>query len=173
MQINIFKPLGMNSTTFRITEHPELESRRAVLAARDPKSGLYSTVPNFKPDVTSLDCGGVGLYSTATDYAKLLTALLNNGGSILKPETVNTLLTWQIPNSKHAEKHLFGELHAIFAPEFSPDTPSNYGLCGAINCGDLREGRRKGSLMWHGMANPRWVSLQDVVCNIAWVEYIY
>ncbi|KIX91940.1 uncharacterized protein Z520_12329 [Fonsecaea multimorphosa CBS 102226] len=103
-----------------------------------------------------MDCGGVGLYSTAADYAKLLGGLLSGGQNILKPDTVHELLSWQLPDASFVLDQFFGEYHAILPPEFPKDMPLNYGLVGAINRVDIPGKRRAGSVMWYGIANCRW-----------------
>lgn len=169
MQSKIFKPLGMTRTTFRISEHSELGSARASMGIRAHPHGTVVIGTNYKPDITPMDCGGVGLYSTATDYGKLLGALLNGGGTILKPETVHELLNWQLPSSKFVQDQFFGDHHHIFAPEFLQKVPVTYGLCGAINQVDIPEKRRAGSVMWHGIANCRWVrSFQASIICFLW-----
>lgn len=156
-QEHIFQPLGMAHTTYRIKEHPELEPLRAEISRRTEPGGSLTKAVSFKPDVTPMDCGGVGLCSTAADYAILLDALLRGGSSILTQQSVDELLTWSIPNPEAAQRHLFGEHHHIFAPDFPANTPATYGLCGAINTVDIPGKRREGSVMWHGMNNGRWV----------------
>ena len=151
MQLSLFGPLGMSSTTFRISEHPELQLRRADIGLRTQPEGLIVKGANYKPDVTPMDCGGVGLYSTATDYAKLLAALLDNGGPILKSKAVEELLCWQLPDSGLIRDHFWGEHHAIFAPEFPDAIEASYGLYGAINQENIPGKRHAGSVMWHGI----------------------
>lgn len=148
LQENVFQPLGMTSTTFRIVEHPELQSRRARMGLRpEPRRPLVAGEA-FKPDVTSIDCGGVGLYSTANDYARFLGALLEGGDGILKPESVNKLFQPQLEDTKYLEEHFFGDAHPLFCPEYPKGSAINYGLGGALNLEDIPERRCAGSLMW-------------------------
>jgi CubicO group peptidase (beta-lactamase class C family) len=93
MQTHIFQPLGMNSTTFRIADHSELLSRRAQIGRRETPAQTPFSSSNYKPDITSMDPGGVGLYSTASDYSILLSALLDGGSYILSATSTHELLT--------------------------------------------------------------------------------
>ncbi len=158
MQENIFTPLGMKSTTFRIAEHPELQQRRAEISLRTEPRGPLSSFGPFKPDNVEFDYGGVGLFSTAADYAKLLGALVDDGGSILSANSVRRLCVPQLPDPKYLEAHLYGPMQSIFCAEYPKGLAVNYALGGAVNLEDIPEKRRKGSVMWTGATNPRWVS---------------
>lgn len=157
MRKNIFQPLGMDRTTFRISEHPELESRRAAIGFRAVPGNPLVPGQSLKPDSTPLDCGGVGLYSTAADYAKLLGALLDGGRDILRSDTVRELFKPQLADPSHLEQAFYGDGHTVFCPEYPTGTKVNYGLGGALNLEDLAGRRRAGSMMWSGVTNPRWV----------------
>lgn len=169
MQENIFNPLGMKSTTFRIAEHPELHPRRAEISARSEPRAALTPSAAFKPDTIELDYGGVGLYSTAADYAKLLGALVDDGNGILTANSVRKLCVPQLPDPKHLEAHLYGLMHYIFCPEYPKGMKVNYALGGAVNQEDIPERRRVGSIMWSGITNPRWVSLsiEDSISTLA------
>lgn len=161
MQKHIFQPLGMTSTTFRIASHPELHARRADIGFRGEARQTLKQGENFKPDVTPLDGGGSGLYSTASDYAKLLSALLDDGGVILESTTVRQLAMPQVPSAakKALEGQLHGDNHAFLSPEYPSGSSVDYTLGGATNLEDIPGKRRAGSLMWSGVTNPRWVSI--------------
>ncbi|KAI1615242.1 beta-lactamase/transpeptidase-like protein [Exophiala viscosa] len=155
-QDHIFQPLGMTSTTFRIVDHPELQSKRADMGLRPEPYGPLTIGQAFKPDVTTMDCGGVGLYSTAKDYGRLLGALLDGGDGILKPDSVHQLYQPQLPDPKQLEENFFGDFYPVFSPEYPKGSAINYGLGGALNLEDIPGKRRAGSVMWTGATNPRW-----------------
>ena len=46
-----------------------------------------------------------------------------------------------------------------FAPEFPKGLKLNHGIGGVLNMEDVPGKRRKGSLMWSGMCNSRWVCI--------------
>lgn len=157
-QQNIFQPLGLKSTTFRIGAHPELHARRAVVSLRAVPRGSLASTGNIQPDNPPFDGGGQGLHSTAADYAGVLGALLDGGRGILKESTVRDLNQPQLADSKALEAHIFGEHHLTFAPEYPPGLSINHGLMGLLNLEDIQGKRRAGSLTWSGVTNPRWVS---------------
>ena len=157
MEKHILKPLGMSSTTFRLHKRPDLMQRRAPIGYRTAPSSPLSAGPTPVPDSPSMLSGGSGLYSTANDYAKVLVALLSGGGGLLKPESVQHLRDAQLPDNKYLMEKFHGSLHDAFCPEYPLGMPASYGLGGALNLEDIPQKRRKGSLMWSGMANTHWV----------------
>lgn len=157
-QQNIFQPLGLKSTTFRIGAHPELHARRAAVSLRSVPRGPLVATSNPQPDNPPFDGGGQGLHSTATDYTKILGALLDGGRGILQESTIRDLNQPQLPDSTALEGHIFGEYHLTFAPEYPKGLSINHGLVGLLNLEDIPGKRRAGSLTWSGVTNPRWVS---------------
>ncbi|KAK5045060.1 hypothetical protein LTR84_010208 [Exophiala bonariae] len=155
-QQNIFQPLGLKSTTFRIGSHPELLARRATISLRTVPRGALAATSNPQPDNPPFDGGGQGLHSTASDYAKLLGALLDGGRGILKETTIRDLNQSQLPDPTALETHIFGDNHLTFAPEYPKGLRINHGLVGLLNVEDISGKRRAGSLTWSGVTNPRW-----------------
>lgn len=51
-----------------------------------------------------------------------------------------------------------------FVLEFLVGVFINYGLVGIINLEDVEGKWRKGSIMWLGMVNSRWVSVINILC---------
>ena len=89
---NLFDPLGMNSTGFRIT--PSMRKRMSRMHERDAAGVL--TAGDFEvPQEPEFEMGGGGLYSTAPDYLAFMRMILNrgtgNGHRVLKPETVELM----------------------------------------------------------------------------------
>jgi CubicO group peptidase (beta-lactamase class C family) len=157
MEEHIFNPLGMSSTTFRMPKRPDLAERRAPIGHRAELGGPLGAGPTPIPDSPSMPSGGAGLYSTADDYSKALVALLAGGDGLLKPESVRELRDPQLPDNKYLMAEFHGPWHDAICPEYPRGTPASYGLGGALNLEDLPHKRRKGSLMWSGMANTHWV----------------
>jgi CubicO group peptidase (beta-lactamase class C family) len=107
----IFGPLKMVDTGFVVP--PEKKARLAALFEAGPDKTAHRASDEAKTQGTlvysasypysgprTLFSGGAGLTSTATDYARFLRMLLNNGeldgARILKPETVRAMTTNQI-----------------------------------------------------------------------------
>ena len=150
---NVFDPLGMNSTAFKIT--PDMRSRLAKVHAHG-EDGSYKPIELEMPQEPEFEMGGGGLYSTAGDYAKFVRMILNNGrgngNQVLNPQTVAlmshnamgntkvTMLKTQMPNLTNDA-------------EFFPGMPKNWGLSFMINEQTAPTGRTPGSLAWAGLAN--------------------
>jgi CubicO group peptidase (beta-lactamase class C family) len=150
---NLFAPLGMHSTSFKIT--PSQRVRLASMHARGP-DGMLAVVPFEIPQEPQFQNGGGGLYSTAPDYLRFTQMLLHhgtfNGHQVLQPETVDTM----------AQNHI-GDLHCVelqaAMPElthpanFFPGMPQKWGLGFLINTAQTPQGRSPASLAWAGLAN--------------------
>ena len=150
---NIFDPLGMDSTAFKIT--PEMRARLAKVH-QHADDGSYKAIEFEMPQDPEFEMGGGGLYSTASDYAKFVRVFLNrgkgNGNQVLKPQTVElmsrnamgdlkvTMLKTEMPNLTRDA-------------EFFPGMPKNWGLSFMINEEKTPSGRTPGSLAWAGLAN--------------------
>jgi methyl acetate hydrolase len=160
-QEHIFAPLGMNDTTFLPNE--EQHGRRVAMHQREVDGSLTArplspvVAPEFWP-------GGSGLYSTLADYQKFLRALLNDGGGLVRPETLADMLRNQI-----------GDLRAGYLPSANPALNSGIDTTPGVKCGwglgfmiypeDKAGGRRAGSGSWAGLANTHfWV---DPVAGLA------
>lgn len=164
MAENIWKPLGMNTTTFRYdTFGDKVSHRTAGTVFRTETGALVSGEFPLNRHPT-IDGAGAGLYTTASDYAKVLQDLLRSSaglGGILKKETVDEMFRPQLNEvqrqSLMAEAYA-PEWHAALVPEFSKDLPLDHGISGVINMKDEPGKRKKGSMMWSGLANSHWVS---------------
>jgi CubicO group peptidase (beta-lactamase class C family) len=86
---NMFAPLGMNDTGFKITD--SMRQRLVGMHARGP-DGVLAPMPFELEQAPEFHMGGGGLYGTAADYIKFTQMILNkgrgNGNQLLKPETV-------------------------------------------------------------------------------------
>ena len=153
LQHNLFAPLGMHSTSFKIS--PSQRARLASMHARGPDEAL-AVVPFELPQEPQFQSGGAGLYSTAPDYLRFTQMLLQrgtfNGTQVLQPATVHTM----------AQNHIgdlhCGELRSIVpalahTANFFPGMPQKWGLSFLINTAQTPQGRSPGSLAWAGLAN--------------------
>src|SRR6201991_4932627 len=86
---NIFAPLGMNDTGFKISD--SMRKRLVGMHARG-EDGSLAPIPFELEQDPEFHMGGGGLYGTAADYIKFTQMILNkgrgNGNQLLKPETV-------------------------------------------------------------------------------------
>src|SRR6478609_7561622 len=86
---NLFNPLGMSDTAFKITE--SMRNRLVGMHARG-EDGQLASIPFELEQEPEFHMGGGGLYSTAADYIKFTQMILNkgrgNGNQALKAETI-------------------------------------------------------------------------------------
>lgn len=161
MQTNIFTPLSMTSTTFHPENRPDMLARQMDLAWRDRAAGPSGPLTQGKNPwgfPAEDDCGGVGLYSTADDYAKLLKAVLANGGSILSKASVDEILTSQLEDPKYFLEVIDGSGKAHLAQTWPESAQATFGLSASINLEDFPGRRPAGSANWSGMPGLHAVS---------------
>ncbi|KAF3407121.1 Acyltransferase LovD [Talaromyces pinophilus] len=147
MEENIWKPLKMDSTTFRLQERPDIISRRV--------------------DIVIDDQGGGGIFSCPADYAKLLISILKNDGTLLKASTMDDLFTPCLtPNgiislreNRAASYKAFRESKAgsEATKQLIPQYEMNYSVGGQISEKGWLNGRKDGSMSWSGLPNLFWV----------------
>jgi len=151
---NIFAPLGMASTAFKIT--PAMRERLAKVHQRDDKDAFTPQMDLEIPQDPEFEMGGGGLYSTAGDYLQFVRMILNRGkagsAQVLKPETVdlmskNNMGDIRVTLLKTAQPPLSNDA------EFFPGVPKGWGLSFQINLEKAPTGRPAGGLMWAGLAN--------------------
>ena len=146
---HIFAPLGMSDTTF----FPSVDQKsRMASVSQKLGDGNFVAIPFGMPGEPHFMMGGGGLYSTAADYLKFLTAIVSGGAPLLKPETFTLMMANQIG------EHDAGRLESaqpMLSHSFEPlpGVKRRWGLAGLLNM-DAVEGRRAaGSLAWAGLAN--------------------
>ncbi|KAF8801687.1 beta-lactamase [Phlegmacium glaucopus] len=170
---NIFKPLGMTSTSFYLT--PELKAKGINLAF--PVNGKLEPLVNQvklieqDPSRVKLHLGGTGLYSSMKDYLTLLRHLLQIKGkeeffasspsaispttlflagktppnSILSPRTVEEIFTPTLPSSAVTSLDFFLSFLGIPAG-------NQWSSALALRTEDWPGGYKKGSAFWSGWA---------------------
>lgn len=152
MRDNLFKPLGMDSVTFRLgAPHRE---KLAGMHARTPDGTLVPYPMEIGQD-GPLDMGGHGLYGRLTDYLRFTRMILGggalDGARVLEARTVAAM-----------SQNQMGALEVMPMPsatpysnavDFWPGIPCKWGLSFMINTRLTPEGRSAGSLSWAGLAN--------------------
>src|SRR5207247_2302462 len=166
-QENIFGPLGMKDTSFRIS--PSQRERLASVHQRGADGALTPVPFEVQQDPEFL-MGGGGLYGTAPDYLAFAYMIMQGGtfkgAQVLRPETVALM----------AQHHLgaldIGVLRST-APTLSNDVelfprmPKGWGLSFLINTQPAPTGRAAGSLAWAGLANTYfWIDRAKRVCGV-------
>ena len=154
MKENLFEPLGMSDTAFKIT--PSMRQRLAKIHQRGEDDKLTPLMDLEIPQEPEFEMGGGGLYGTAGDYLKFIRMILNggnaNGRQVLKTETVKTM------SMNHIGEVLVGPLKTAIPPlsndvDVFPGMPKKWGLSFLINTEKAPSGRSAGSLAWAGLAN--------------------
>ncbi|SFJ12540.1 serine hydrolase domain-containing protein [Bradyrhizobium sp. Gha] len=170
---NIFAPLGMNDTAFKITE--DMRKRLVATHARG-EDGSLTPIPFEIEQNPEFHMGGGGLYSTAGDYIKFTQMILNqgrgSGNQLLKPETVALM------RQNHIGDLTIGKMTTV-APMYTndvdlfPDIVKKWGLSFLINTAKTPEGRSAGSLAWAGLANTYfWIDPQRDVCGVILMQVL-
>ena len=157
MQKYIWEPLGMNSSTFRLSDRPDIEARLPIMASRSSTDTLVDSDVFTRPlKSATRHIGGTGMYSSASDFMKLLLAMLRNDGTLLSKESVAELLTPQVKNSSYMTDESNEQILGDIWPN-GAKVQCNHSLGGVIAEEDLSSGRRKGSVMWFGGSMIVWV----------------
>lgn len=159
LRVNLFAPLGMEDTTFYLTE---AQAERLAFSYATTKEGLKPVPIGFlsgKPP-TSTDrfpSAAGGLFSTSADYGKFARMILNggefDGKRYLKPESITEM----------TRSHT-GDLAAGFVPG------SNYGIgwirvaepvgvTAALSLGSFGHGGAYGTQAWIDPAKGRYTIL--------------
>ena len=150
---NLFAPLGMSDTAFRIT--PAMRARLAKVHQRGD-DGALAPIDLEVPQEPEFEGGGGGLYSTAVDYLKFVRMILNrgkaNGRHVLKPETVELMARNHMGNTRVTMLKTALPLRSNDA-EFFAGMPKGWGLTFQINNEKAPTGRAPGGLMWGGLSN--------------------
>ena len=163
---NIFTPLGMNDTGFKISD--SMRKRLVGMHARAPEGlGPFPFEMEQNPE---FHMGGGGLYGTAADYIKFTQMILNkgkgNGNQLLKPETVALM------GQNNIGAIEIGKMTTALPPftndvDLFPGMVKKWGLSFLINTAKTPEGRSPNSLFWAGLANTYfWI---DPARNVAGV----
>jgi CubicO group peptidase (beta-lactamase class C family) len=152
IQSRILGPLGMVDTGFMVSDRNRLVAYYAGADLTDP----------MKPGLTRIDdapypgaylrpfprqSGGSGLVSTLPDTVAFIRSLLPGGQTLLKPDTIELMMTNQLPAGVWIRFADFGELKG-----------RAHGLAGALilepSVFDHQHAR--GELFWGGLAGTQW-----------------
>jgi len=144
----IFRPLRMRDTGFSVPAAQQ--SRLAVLYEKDkegrlkPAQPIGSVRPNPGP---KLEAGGMGLFSTAGDYARFMQMLLNGG----------TLDGTRLLSRKTVDLMMANHLENLPRPTIEFNEYDGFGLGGSVLVNLARAGypTSVGDFGWNGAATTR------------------
>lgn len=149
---NLFEPLAMTHTAFRITG--AMRERLAGVHLRGP-DGKLAPFEFEIPQEPEFEMGGGGLYSTMGDYVRFVRMILDHGQldgeRVLKPETVVQLGLNHMGNCRVTS--LKAAIPLTNDAEFFPGTRKTWSLAFQVNLDPVFTGRPAGGLMWAGLAN--------------------
>jgi CubicO group peptidase (beta-lactamase class C family) len=161
---NLFAPLGMRDTGFRITD--DQRTRLARVHART-SDGVVTT--DFEiPQTPEFEMGGGGLYATVSDYLRFARMIMGGGAldgtRVLAESTVATM-----------GQNAMGDLRCRAMKSAAPGSTNDvdflagmqWGLSFLINPEVLPTGRSAGSLAWAGLANSYyWIDPSKQVAGV-------
>jgi CubicO group peptidase (beta-lactamase class C family) len=150
LKANLWGPLGMNDTGFAIS--PDRASRYAKPLSTDPMTGKPQTRSPELTQPLKFECGGGCSASTAMDYVRFATFLMNhgraNGKQLLSRKTVDYMLSDQLgPNIKN----LIGNADPTRA-----DYGFGLGLAVRTTPGVVRMLGSVGQFSWPGASGTDW-----------------
>lgn len=163
-QANIFEPLGMRETGFRIRD-----DQRARLATVHARTADGTEPMDFSiPQEPEFEMGGGGLYATVGDYLRFARMILGGGAldgvRVLAESTVAAM-----------RENAMGDIRcrpmksAVASATNDVDFLAGWqwGLSFAINPKPLPTGRSAGSLFWAGLANSYyWIDPHKRVAGV-------
>ncbi|HEY1559483.1 MAG TPA: serine hydrolase domain-containing protein [Caulobacteraceae bacterium] len=146
-QRRVCKPLGMADTTCVRTA--DLLARAAAVHARSP-DGSCAVIDFALPPPPNFNIGGGALYSTAPDFMRLLSALLD--GEILSDASRAALFENQVGD---CDAGTIVSSDPALTRDFDPlpGAPKRWSLGLMINPEPVVGGRSAGSGAWAGLAN--------------------
>jgi CubicO group peptidase (beta-lactamase class C family) len=151
IQSRILGPLGMADTGFVVSDRNRLVAYYAGADLSDPMMPGLTRIDDAPYPGAYLrpfprQNGGAGLVSTLPDMVALIRSLLPGGPTLLKPETIELMMTNQLPEGVWL-RFAFGELQG-----------RGHGLAGALilepSVFDHQDAR--GELFWGGRAGTQW-----------------
>ncbi len=151
---NVFAPLGMGDTTFRLRD--DQRERLMPIHHRTADGGLEVDDELELPHEPPMSCGGHGSYGTVGDYSRFLRMLLRggelDGERILRAETVELAASPQLGAIEMPKEMPSAD------PELSNDVVAlpfeqSFGFGFNLMLEDIPGMRRAGTFSWSGLAN--------------------
>jgi CubicO group peptidase (beta-lactamase class C family) len=163
MQENIWSKLGATSTTFHPESYTELPPILDMGLRTSSGSKTVQKVPIILKQPATDCLGGIGLFSTPSDFTKLLSAL-QGGSPLLSATSVETLFRPQLGDESRSSmpKGLGYQMRQILGIKGVDDTDqADHCLAGTITLKDIPGRRPKDTISWSGLPNLHWVSSNE------------
>ena len=145
----------MKNTTYRLLDHPPVAANLLKMTTRK-KDGTLENTDSFYPVDPETDMGGSSLYTSAPDFLELLKSLVRNDGRVLRPETVDAMFGYRLPDSTTFTKFKTENVEGHFGPLTGENATIDHCLAGLITNQDLVGGRKAGSVSWLGATRCYW-----------------
>lgn len=154
---HITKPLGMSRTFFNVPD-----SLHSLIVSKghrgdDGQQELTESPNRIPKRKVSYFSGGGGLFSTPSDYTKLLQCLLNEGkysnGRIIKKETISEMVKNQIGDISLNPEGWYFDSGSCCNFNGLMDENSKWGLAFMIDGNSKSYGRQAGTVLWGGYMN--------------------
>jgi methyl acetate hydrolase len=163
---NLFGPLGMRDTAFKLTS--ERHARLARIQVRQDDGSLEQMDFELPPE-PEFQMGGGGLYGTAADYLVFEQMFLSQGRRggtrVLHPETVK-LMTQNHIGGSHVTA-LKRSMPFSNDAEFFPGMVKKWSLAFMLNTEPVQGGRSANSLAWAGLFNTYyWIDMAKHVAAV-------
>ena len=164
MSSRMWSPLGLADVTFWPRTKPRMAGRIAEMSTWNQDGKCVSLVKDFDFNNGATDClGGSGSFGSARDFFKFMQAVLRQDERLLKKfksweELFRPQLTQE---SKDALQRLL-ESGEWFDLELGANVPlggaKSWSLGGLVSLDGYDGWFRKGTMLWSGLPNLRWVS---------------
>lgn len=166
-QRHILEPLKMTDTFFDVPE--DKAHRLATVHARASDGELTPILFSLRSG--GFRSGGGGLYSTASDYMRLLRALLNGGEldgvRIISARSVDRMAQNQIGALELPDRIQTANLVLSNEVDLKPWNAKKFGLGFLISTNAGPAGRSAGSLSWAGLYNSYyWIDRDKGICGV-------
>jgi CubicO group peptidase (beta-lactamase class C family) len=164
LQQNVWKPLGMLDTGFRIPA--DKAARYAKALAVDPMTGSQQSVSALDR-TPKFECGGGCAASTASDYLRFALMLMNKGSyggaRILGPKTVEYMLSNQLaPDVKNL---------IVNGDPTRADYGFGLGLAVRTTPGIVRMMGSVGDFSWPGASGTNWWADPHEELAVVWMAH--
>ncbi len=165
----VLAPLDMFETAHLPT--PSMRARLAAMHQRED-DGRLTTLDMRPRETLEVVPGGGGMYGTVGDYMRFLGLWLNEGGGVLKPETVawaarDGLDGLKVDALPTVAPRLSGPI------DFFPGLSKSWAYSFLVNDEDAPTGRAAGSLAWGGLGNLYfWIDRKTGVAGF-WASQLF
>ncbi|KFY79147.1 hypothetical protein V499_01806 [Pseudogymnoascus sp. VKM F-103] len=157
MQTHIWHPLSMSPISFSPSD-PAIASSLADATLRGPDNTFLPAPNHFYHEGAEFESGGAGIFAAPSAYGKLLAAILRDDGTLLRPETMAMLFEPQLSPvvQTYFDASVYAEGAEVLSQSLPREARLTQALGGAVCLADVEGRRRRGTLMWAGLANCYW-----------------